>query len=173
MKTIEYQKLAVRTMASLGSHQADLSHMVLGMCSELSELQDAIENQDEVNIGEELADFQWYLSNYNTLQGYEFRDMVAMIDSYEVMDIYYVVSELQDMVKKYIAYNKPVNPVSEIPLLDTLQHLINSQYLRYDLKQEDYLRKNIEKLQARYPEKFTQDNAINRDLDTERKILES
>ena len=31
---------------------------------------------------------------------------------------------------------------------------------------------NIEKLRARYPEKFTSEDAINRDLDTEREILE-
>jgi len=31
---------------------------------------------------------------------------------------------------------------------------------------------NIEKLRARYPEKFTSDKAINRDLETEREILE-
>lgn len=32
---------------------------------------------------------------------------------------------------------------------------------------------NINKLKARFPEKFTQDNAYNRDLDKEREILES
>ncbi|MBT5185333.1 MAG: nucleoside triphosphate pyrophosphohydrolase family protein [Kordiimonadaceae bacterium] len=32
---------------------------------------------------------------------------------------------------------------------------------------------NINKLKARFPEKFTQDKAYNRDLDTERDILES
>jgi hypothetical protein len=31
---------------------------------------------------------------------------------------------------------------------------------------------NIEKLKARYPEKFSTDKAVNRDLDTEREILE-
>lgn len=37
----------------------------------------------------------------------------------------------------------------------------------------DLLSTNIEKLQARYPEKFSADNAINRNLDVERKILEA
>ena len=32
---------------------------------------------------------------------------------------------------------------------------------------------NINKLRARFPEKFTQDNAYNRDLDVEREILET
>lgn len=38
----------------------------------------------------------------------------------------------------------------------------------FELEQE----RNINKLRARYPEKFTEDLAINRDIDTERKILE-
>ncbi len=37
---------------------------------------------------------------------------------------------------------------------------------------ENILEKNIDKLRARYPEKFTSEAAINRDLDAERAILE-
>lgn len=37
---------------------------------------------------------------------------------------------------------------------------------------EQVLTTNIEKLRARFPEKFTSENAINRNLDTERQILE-
>ena len=37
---------------------------------------------------------------------------------------------------------------------------------------ESIFANNIEKLQARYPDKFTSDKAINRDLETEREILE-
>jgi len=37
---------------------------------------------------------------------------------------------------------------------------------------EDCMRVNIEKLQARFPDKFTSEDALNRDLDTERRILE-
>jgi hypothetical protein len=36
----------------------------------------------------------------------------------------------------------------------------------------DCLKTNISKLEARYPEKFTQENALNRNLENERKILE-
>lgn len=37
---------------------------------------------------------------------------------------------------------------------------------------EQVLRTNIEKLRARYPEKFSEQNALNRDLEREREILE-
>jgi len=38
---------------------------------------------------------------------------------------------------------------------------------------EDILIKNIAKLKARFPDKFTSEDAINRDLDTEREILDT
>jgi len=40
------------------------------------------------------------------------------------------------------------------------------------LKLEDILERNIAKLKARFPEKFTEHHAANRDLDAERRILE-
>lgn len=44
--------------------------------------------------------------------------------------------------------------------------------LGYEGTWDEDLEKNIAKLKARYPEKFTKKNAIIRDLDKERKILE-
>jgi hypothetical protein len=41
-----------------------------------------------------------------------------------------------------------------------------------DFDLEKIMDTNINKLRARYPEKFTQNNAIDRNLDKERKILE-
>lgn len=49
------------------------------------------------------------------------------------------------------------------------------QAIFYDAANMDWgngLNNNIEKLKARYPEKFTEENAFNRDLGNERKILE-
>jgi hypothetical protein len=37
---------------------------------------------------------------------------------------------------------------------------------------EESMEKNLAKLKARYPQKFTGDNALNRDLDNERATLE-
>jgi hypothetical protein len=168
-----YQENAKRTVADLGSLKLNLSHMVMGMCTELSELQDAIDNEDKVNIGEELADFQWYLANYNTLRDYTFKSSDLPVYYDDVNDLYYSVSELQDVVKKFIAYDKEINEKSEKSLLSSLQYMIQGFYNTYKLDQGEYLQKNIDKLKERYPGKFTVENAINRDLDAERKILES
>lgn len=51
-------------------------------------------------------------------------------------------------------------------LFDTLQEI------GHDGTWEDVLERNIEKLRARFPDKFTNEDANNRDLETERQILE-
>ena len=79
----EYQKLSPRTLAPIGeiygidykamtfadnqdaveelAVAAEHSHMALGMTTEIVELVEAIENADETNIGEELADIVIYV----------------------------------------------------------------------------------------------------------------
>jgi NTP pyrophosphatase (non-canonical NTP hydrolase) len=80
--------------------------------------------------------------------------------------------EFIDMLKKHIFYGKKldlVNAKEEIGdsmwyvgiAVDVLQTTLN-----------EVMTVNIDKLKARYPEKFTEHHAENRDLDTERNILE-
>lgn len=80
--------------------------------------------------------------------------------------------EFLDMLKKHIFYGKPmdfVNAKEEVGdqmwyaglAIDVLQTTFN-----------EVLTVNIDKLRARYPEKFTEEAAINRDLNIERAILE-
>lgn len=79
MKFEEYKKLSPRTLAPIAdvynlsnendeiyqlATAAEHAHMALGMCSELEELVDSIDDEDFVNIGEELADIVWYVSGY-------------------------------------------------------------------------------------------------------------
>lgn len=169
-----YQENAKVTLVDLGSLKENLAHMVLGMCTEISELQDAIENEDKVNIGEELADFQWYLANYHTLKGYSYDLKSQPVQSYEIIDLYYSVSELQDLIKKNLAYGKDINEMSEKSLLTSLHYMIQSFYDQYGLDQSKCLSNNILKLIERFPDKkFNAEHAINRNHEAERKILES
>jgi hypothetical protein len=76
-----------------------------------------------------------------------------------------------DLVKKSLMYGKAIMPI------DLLDHL-NAQYevLRHiasmcDSSIEEAMAKNIAKLQARYPDKFTQEAALNRDLDAEKAAM--
>lgn len=174
MKYEIYQEKASRTCPDLGSEALNLSHMVLGMCSEVSELREAMFNMDSVNIGEELADINWYIANYERLRGrivegnYSFKEFNPTIDI-----LYNEISELQDLVKKFIAYGKEIDIINETSLLGSIKNLLKCFYIQYNLNEEEYLAKNIAKLESRYPEKFTNEKALNRDLETERRILES
>ena len=75
MNLKEYQEQAKRTCPTLGNDKLDLAHMVLGMGSELNELDKAIFENDEVNKSEELSDIFWYIANYCTFRGFDLNEI--------------------------------------------------------------------------------------------------
>jgi NTP pyrophosphatase (non-canonical NTP hydrolase) len=81
-------------------------------------------------------------------------------------------SEIADVFKKKIAYGKEIDYVNvKEEIGDVMWYIANMCNINgWDLR--DILDTNINKLQSRYPEKFDSENALNRDLKKERKILE-
>jgi len=81
-------------------------------------------------------------------------------------------AEIADVFKKNLAYNREVDWVNvREELGDLMWYIANICNINeWDLR--EIMATNIRKLEARYPEKFTNENALNRDLETERKILE-
>lgn len=80
--------------------------------------------------------------------------------------------ELLDAYKKHFAYGKELDTVNvEEEIADIIWYISNLCRLK-NIDFEKALQRNIDKLKARFPEKFTQKDALNRDLDVERKILE-
>lgn len=186
MEFKDYQNQATRTCANLSSAELDLAHMALGINSEISEL---ASSTDDVNVAEEVADIMWYVANYYTFKNdirFDFELECNRVLNYRIHNsfldlnatekinhLYYLSSELSDIVKKKIAYNKEVSFNEENSILVSIiilcfQIIIDS---KHDVKTS--LAKNIAKLKVRYPEKFTTENAINRDLISEREVLES
>jgi NTP pyrophosphatase (non-canonical NTP hydrolase) len=82
-------------------------------------------------------------------------------------------SEFLDMLKKHLFYGKPLDEVNlREEVADQLWYCALA--LRaLDTDFETVMKTNIDKLKARYPQKFTEESALNRDLDKERKILEN
>lgn len=81
--------------------------------------------------------------------------------------------EFMDMLKKHILYGKPLD---EVNLKEELGDKLWYAALALDeLKStfEQVMDTNITKLRARYPNKFTERDALNRNLDKEREILEN
>lgn len=180
MKVTQYQQETKRTLPDLGSEAMNLAHMVLGMFSEDNELITALIKRDTVNIDEELADKFWYLSNYCNLRSYDL-DFIINNNAVFEPDIntsfcdveLFALSKLQDFVKKNLAYSKPIDRLKEFYYLRMYTFGLLEVLEANDVDLEQILEKNIAKLRARFPDKFTEELAINRDTDKERKILES
>ncbi len=197
-----YQEKAIRTMKYLGTHSLlyeayhykfiinqenapkvacrwDHAHMVIGMSSELNELDDAIRKEDLVNIEEEVADIMWYAANEATLAKIS---IVAQLDlgTFYYTDLVHAISDYNDLLKKFIVYGREILEHARAEKLQKIVTIcynfsgmmIGSKIAFTTIDLPKALSRNIAKLEARYPDKFTDEAANNRDLDKERKALE-
>jgi len=80
--------------------------------------------------------------------------------------------EFLDGLKKYVFYGKSLDATNLVEEAGDSEWYIAIALDRLHVKMNAMLQINIDKLATRYPNKFTEDSAINRDLDAERKILE-
>lgn len=181
MNLSDYQIAAFRTCPDLSkpyqehipvdmiiplSMKLNLSHMVEGMNSELSEIYDS---RDSINEAEEYADIMWYVGGYCTWRNYNLGFLLSS-EPGQIKTISWHIQELTDGVKKYVAYNKPIDTKIEVNHICSIVWLIQAQLGESRFRKA--LQNNIDKLRARYPEKFTEEAAINRNLEAERKELE-
>lgn len=172
--TIEQFKIECkRTCPSLGGgEKMDLAHMVLGMNTEIVELKEALNEEDFINVLEEISDIFWYGCNYLTFRNLHIPSQRKAYSTNFIGSLYDEVSKLQDLVKKHVAYNKPINEDLEYKYLTNIFELLFGLCDNYVLDVETGLERNIAKLKKRFPDKFDENLAINRDVEAERKILE-
>jgi len=82
------------------------------------------------------------------------------------------VGELQDALKKHLIYGKPLDNVNVMEECGDLLWYIALTLDAAGYTMEHAMERNISKLRKRFPEKFTEVEALNRNLDTERGALE-
>lgn len=177
MTISEYQKLAQRTCNDLGSLQENVTHMKLGIYTEVGELLDVIKKHlaygrpmDIVNVGEEIADATWYVVNeatFNKVTIHHIPEPFAVLT-----DIFDVIEWCERLMCCYIKSNDPndefievYGPYNRLCILSFI-----AKYFGLDIYK--LLENNIDKLKVRYPEKFDAHFAVNRNLDRERIELE-
>lgn len=163
-----YLALAMRTNSTVvGSNPAvtpDLMHATLGFADELYEYNTA---KSWLNAVEELGDFCWFVAlAASALNCDPFADQAhfAKINPAPPL-LAEAVGEFVTTVKKAYAYGA---------VLDSkhLRFLLGAMVMRIaaiaeakaDRSMDELLSGNIAKLQARYPEKFTAEAALTRDL---------
>lgn len=81
-------------------------------------------------------------------------------------------AEFIDALKKWTAYGKPLDKANLVEELGDQLWYIAMAIRALDTTFEEVFRINIEKLQARYSNDFTQLEALSRDLAKERAVLE-
>ncbi|OUR97190.1 hypothetical protein A9Q84_12755 [Halobacteriovorax marinus] len=80
--------------------------------------------------------------------------------------------EFLDALKKHIFYGKELDRVNLAEEMGDLFWYLAIVSDELGVNMEDVMERNISKLKARYGEKFSEEKAENRDLNTEREILE-
>jgi NTP pyrophosphatase (non-canonical NTP hydrolase) len=82
------------------------------------------------------------------------------------------IGELLDVFKKHMAYGKPIDWINVKEEIGDQMFYIACFCRINGFDLEAIMENNIKKLMTRYPNKFTQEDAINRNLSAERKVLE-
>lgn len=179
MTLAEYKIKAVNTMATIGTHKDDIYHMGLGVFTEVGEILDIFKKNhayskvvDNIHLSEEIGDLFWYLSNSYLLLDSSFPTTIQKMP-FSLPALSRSASECFGISSYYknVSITSPKTlkefKSSIDAILSLAVSLIDSRKLDLGL----ILDANINKLMARYPEKFSSDRALNRDLDNEYKIL--
>lgn len=83
------------------------------------------------------------------------------------------VGELNDAIKKHLFYGKELDKINIEEEMGDIFWYLAELADALDITFEGAMNKNIEKLKKRFPDKFTNEVALNRDLKAERASLES
>lgn len=203
MKLLEYREAVKRTCPTLSTYLGptksnntilDSIHMVLGMMSEVYELNEAFNKDDKTNIREELVDILWYACNYANKHNIKFDDDIIDIPYQDISGwsesakfqaaegcqgkMIDAISELANYDKKELAYEKEENIEIKTRRAICIQIVISGIFgiaMFNEQNIEEGMQQNINKLLIRFPieEGFSTDRANSRNLKEERKQLEN
>lgn len=184
---MEFQQYLIessRTLKSLGK-ELDLLHCATGLVTESAELVDAVKKNvfygkplDVVNIKEEIGDILWYIAIPVRIFSLDLDIKVENTSTYIEHTKKQIISK-EGLIKYFLSFNVIVNR-----LANTIQDDYDIYYFKYlfeeinliceiyNLNLSEIMDININKLKARFPNNFTQEHALNRDLEKERAILE-
>jgi NTP pyrophosphatase (non-canonical NTP hydrolase) len=120
-----------------------------------------------------------YIKNALKTNTPNYKDIKKRFDSDYMIDILHSAiglsgesGELLDAVKKHLYYGKSLDIINLKEEAGDILWFLSILLNRLDISFEEVMEKNIEKLKARYGEKFSEEKAINRNILIEREVLE-
>lgn len=180
----QYVALSERTLSDLFFAESITDrrqiHGAIGIVTEMQELLIAVLSPKSdavvVNIGEEICDAKWYMAIFEREFGVEFShehklnlSSISPLD--KTIELLKSSIEILDMYKKFMFYKRPVDHGKLLSLLSFINDSLNDLCYLYGLNILELESNNINKLYVRFPEKFTTENAITRDLEKEFEAL--
>lgn len=182
MNLTEYQQLAKRTLNHLGSIEDDIFHMRIGVITKLGELLDAVKKHhaygqpiDLINVAEEVGDIAFYLCNWATLRGLQVPGMTDVNDYMQTREHHGIkdcINQVINLMSGVVMWRPGYDIEYETACIMTGLAALANVTSYFNLDFEDSLERNIAKLKVRYPDKFSEHKAVNRNLDRERRALE-
>ena len=189
MNWSEYLPLAEKTLSTQFNcedefHQK-LLHAIVGSLTEVEEILENYSDGELItdinqqgSIGEEVADAAWYISIL--FRELNIKETELDLSNFKtdkpfntLLSFLKVSLKFLDLLKKKIYYGKEISREVMVDLSQKMYSLILHYAQSNGSNFSEILDKNIDKLKARYGEKFTSEKAINRDLEVERIILEN
>lgn len=173
-----YIEMAMRTAVKLG-RQGDFVHAALGLVSEVQELMDAWD--DDLSVHEELGDILWFVAlacDVIACDPFRLRQEphdAWLSESAAAEEIQAYANLIASRAKRWHAYGREPDELEQgveaghlIRLIDLVEVIAKRRGMTLAEVQEA----NIRKLRARFPDKFDQERALDRDLAAERAALE-
>lgn len=167
----------VKTVESTSWHQPNerLLHAAMGLCTEVGELYNLNDEQHEI---EELGDICWYValaldaagSSWEAIRIVPEDEFLAVaVGNNPVEAMVLLGTDLLDLVKKQIFYGREIKIERVLEILALLKNSLHYGIALADMPVtlDDIINANIKKLTARFPEKFSEDAANNRDVKAE------
>ena len=120
-----------------------------------------------------------YLKESESTENKNYEEIMSRITSNEkniqllhaAMGISTELGEFSDNLKKYLFYGSKLNIVNAREELGDIMWYIALACRSLDVSLEDICEKNINKLKIRYPDKFTNESAENRNIEEETRVL--
>jgi hypothetical protein len=170
-------------------------HFALGLASEVGELQEAaddikdngITEENEILFGEEMGDLYWYTAGILDVLGKTLYEAISQAPPFLwvpgslkkpsipmetiIGAMVTVAGRIADRVKKEAFYGKEEDDEAMINDAYALVRIMVSSCTATGLDPTKIVSANIAKLAARYPNKFTQQDALERDKEAETEAL--
>lgn len=154
-----------------------LTHMSLGISNEIGELFFAT---DPLHVREEIGDLCWYCAGVASVYGLSFSEVWEHAEPLlektpegpsVVASLAVEAAKIAEQVKKHVFYGKTAN--REIIIDAVIRVVWMAAYIckLSGVSFESVLSENIAKLRARFPDKFTESEAVDRDKAAEYKAM--